>query len=126
MKYPELKFGKTIIVYDEKSNNIIKRTYEVKEGIKNGYEVIYSQNIVKRINLWHENGTRTTVFKNKIKLNKEKYIPVFRIEKNSFFVESENKYTRKGVSFFSSDYTNCGIELIIIVKQNFLLPLWER
>lgn len=142
--YSELKLGKTIIVYDEKENNIIKRTYEIDEDIKNGYEVIYTHNIIKVINLW-KNGIKVkTVFKNKNKFILKKFVsPEFKIEGNRFTISNQYKnylYRQKDnktkIVLFTSDYTVLeGIELILFLVSSkdkgvkggtFMGALWER
>lgn len=143
-KYPELKFGKTIIVYDDNDKNLIKRTYEVEEGIKNGYEVIYTQNIIKVINLWKNGIKIKAIFKNKNRFNIKKFVlPEFRIEGNRFTISNQYKnylYRQKDnktkIVLFSSDYEMLeGIELILflinskdkgVTRGTFMGALWER
>lgn len=126
-KYPELKFGKTIIVYDDNDKNLIKRTYEVEEGIKNGYEVIYTQNIIKVINLWKNGIKIKAIFKNKNRFT------ISNQYKNYLYRQKDNKTK---IVLFSSDYEMLeGIELILflinskdkgVTRGTFMGALWER
>lgn len=126
-KYPELKFGKTIIVYDDNDKNLIKRTYEVEEGIKNGYEVIYTQNIIKVINLWKNGIKIKAIFKNKNRFT------ISNQYKNYLYRQKDNKTK---IVLFSSDYEKLeGIELILflinskdkgVTRGTFMGALWER
>lgn len=135
-KIKEIKFGNTVIIY---SQNLVKRTYEEKDNVKDGYEVIYKKNIVKIINFW-KNGLKVKkVYKNKNKFRIDKFVtPKYEITTNILTIYNQQKisgYPRKNLKkeiiFFSSTYTKEGIEDILILlgskkERIFLLPLWER